>query len=618
MLNRISVPDRQSRALRQFWIAIGLIMVGGAILRTAHVASFYYSPVVDMLTYLDYGEIYAGPHKLADLPAERLYLTTRNPPGYPAFTGVVRLLFGWENIRAILWIQVLFDVLTIGIIAWTARFLFGARAGLLSALIYAIYRIAILYTGQIMTETVAMLLCTAAVCAFLWSLERPHWSRTALAGVLLAAAVYVRINVIFLAGAFALYAALSGMREWRAGHATRLVVVKYPAVLLAAMVVCMAPWSLRNSLVLKQFVVFNGSNAERFLQGSNPVGKGEYTPKENLPESWQKRLNVPFDQRDQVTRDLSREFLLKTHPAYFWFTVVPTKLTGLLWNDYWMFTGQGLGAGSELPLGIRFRFPLVESGFIVTIGLVGLFLAGRRYRWFPAIVWALLFFPLAYLQSDARYRFLSEMPLVISSAAVLDRAFFRKAFKRRFTFLLLGLGGVCLVWSGVAWIRFSGPNVLANPDALKSNPVLEKMVTSEFVFSRPMGKNLKQQVIPIGTVPVDGGHCSHLALKFNFRLLKPKEREHEYGALDSAWPTVKIICRYLDEKGRVIGLAGYPHTELGDYLSSGGYGRELLELAGQTIKMQMELVVNESGTVIISGLEARGPVWLRKDGTSWL
>jgi hypothetical protein len=74
-------------------------------------------------------------------------------PGYPAFLAAIFWIFGSDNFRAVLLLQVLFDLATCFLIADTARRLFSERAAKAAFLLAAVCPFLANYAGAALTET---------------------------------------------------------------------------------------------------------------------------------------------------------------------------------------------------------------------------------------------------------------------------------------------------------------------------------------------------------------------------------------------------------------------------------------------------------------------------------
>src|SRR5258708_7574708 len=84
-------------------------------------------------------------------------------PGYPAFLAVTFWLFGDENFRAVLLVQVLFDLATCFLIADLARRLFSERAAQAAFLLAALCPFLANYAAAALTETLEIFFTALAL-----------------------------------------------------------------------------------------------------------------------------------------------------------------------------------------------------------------------------------------------------------------------------------------------------------------------------------------------------------------------------------------------------------------------------------------------------------------------
>jgi 4-amino-4-deoxy-L-arabinose transferase-like glycosyltransferase len=84
-------------------------------------------------------------------------------PGYPAFLAIIFWLFGDENYRGVLLVQVLFDLATCFLIADMARRLFGGRAAQAAFLLAAICPFLANYAAAALTETLEIFFTALAL-----------------------------------------------------------------------------------------------------------------------------------------------------------------------------------------------------------------------------------------------------------------------------------------------------------------------------------------------------------------------------------------------------------------------------------------------------------------------
>src|SRR5258708_3531869 len=84
-------------------------------------------------------------------------------PGYPAFLAVIVALFGADNFRAVLLVQVLFDLGTCFLIADLARRLFSERAAQAAFLLAALCPVLANYDAAALTRTLEISFTTLAL-----------------------------------------------------------------------------------------------------------------------------------------------------------------------------------------------------------------------------------------------------------------------------------------------------------------------------------------------------------------------------------------------------------------------------------------------------------------------
>ena len=84
-------------------------------------------------------------------------------PGYPAFLAATFAIFGWSNFRAVLLIQVLFDLGTCALIADMARRMFSVRAAKAAFMLAALCPFLANYSAAVLTETLEIFFTTLAL-----------------------------------------------------------------------------------------------------------------------------------------------------------------------------------------------------------------------------------------------------------------------------------------------------------------------------------------------------------------------------------------------------------------------------------------------------------------------
>lgn len=198
-------------------------------------------------------------------------------PGLPLFVaGIYRATGGVHERLARLVLA------AIGALAALFAYLIGRRlsgpaAGLIGAAAVAIYPALIEYQGMMMSEPLAATLLSGAVLATFWAADPPapgdsppRW-RWLLPGGLLGALALTRPEYLGVTFLLALVVLARGLRgNWRAP-------LVQAAIMLAAALVVIAPWTARNASALDRFVPISTG-------GGQVLFAGTYLPSDGNPE----------------------------------------------------------------------------------------------------------------------------------------------------------------------------------------------------------------------------------------------------------------------------------------------------------------------------------------------
>lgn len=144
-------------------------------------------------------------------------------------------------------------------------------AGLVAAFGVAIYPAFLEYQGMMMTEPLAAALLSGAILAMFWAREEPGARRWLLPGVLLGALAMVRPEYLGVSVVLGLVVFGVGFRDgWREA-------LLRAAVMLAAVAVLVAPWTVRNAVAMHRFVAISTG-------GGQVLFAGTYLPSGGNPE----------------------------------------------------------------------------------------------------------------------------------------------------------------------------------------------------------------------------------------------------------------------------------------------------------------------------------------------
>ncbi len=280
-----------------------------------------------------------------------------------------------------------------GVAAILVVFLLGERlggrwVGLLAAFAVAVYPPFIHSTGELMSEPPAILTLPAAVLAFLWAGEQERLRAWLLPGLLFGLTAMFRPEYLLVAAAFVVLAAIRvGLaRGWKPGLAGA-------ALLLAALLLPIVPWTIRNLDVLGRVVPISTGSGKALYVGTYLPADGEYQRvKALLYERYDHRSLPPnsealnevdpvplFNRVANRYPDLPRDSALgkigkQNFSKYFGedpfgYLAMTARKVGRMWSS-------GVGAAMDSTPGRAVQI------LLVALGLAGFVLLGvRRRRW---------------------------------------------------------------------------------------------------------------------------------------------------------------------------------------------------------------------------------------------
>ena len=189
------------------------------------------------------------------------------PPGYPVMLGLIMKVFGPHA-----WIpavsNIVFYVITSLIVISLARRIAGELPAVIAAALLAFWPCYFAFAGLSATEYVFMLIMISAIWAFHRAGEA-GWPYALLAGVLTGLGTLVRANLMVFPFFFFLYAL---MNRGRLGKG-----LQHTAIAIAAMVLVVLPWSMRNYSIFGEFVAVSTNGGSNLYRSNNPNATGTYT-----------------------------------------------------------------------------------------------------------------------------------------------------------------------------------------------------------------------------------------------------------------------------------------------------------------------------------------------------
>ncbi|HEX6822471.1 MAG TPA: glycosyltransferase family 39 protein [Candidatus Sulfotelmatobacter sp.] len=187
-------------------------------------------------------------------------------PGYPAFLAAIFAVFGLDNFKAVLLIQVLFDLGTCFLVAGMARRLFSTRATQAAFLLAGLCPFLANYAAAALTETLEIFFTALALYFALRGLgvgevSRPRRRTWLACGLSIAAAILLRPDGGILLAAIGGYLLWLLLTSWKRklSAADSLPRLAPRELMLAGILVAVAalapliPWTLRNLHTLHRF-----------------------------------------------------------------------------------------------------------------------------------------------------------------------------------------------------------------------------------------------------------------------------------------------------------------------------------------------------------------------------
>jgi 4-amino-4-deoxy-L-arabinose transferase-like glycosyltransferase len=346
-------------------------------------------------------------------------------PGAPLFyAGVYFVTGGVDPERGRIAVALL-GALMVLFVYLLGRRLAGPVAGLVGAAGAAIYPTFIDNNGQLLSEPIAAFTLSAAVLSFFWASDegRPPWAWL-LPGALLGATALTRPEYLPFVAVFAVVALIKAgrMRGWKLG-------VVSSVLLVAAFAAVLAPWTVRNFLVLDRFVpVTTGGGKALFVATYLPgngrqlqvkralikrfTGQRDVTDREVASTQMKDLLDkvarkYPDMERDAALARIGRENFRK------YFSEHPFAYMKMVARKMWNVWRRGSGPTMRATGWIVFHYS------ILAFALAGLGVLAWRRRW-EALLLALLIGGITVLGGlllAVPRRNVPLMPLVLTLAA---------------------------------------------------------------------------------------------------------------------------------------------------------------------------------------------------------
>ena len=386
--------DRRRRSLAwvRAWWPLGTILILAVLIRGAYLIEISRSPGLGFHTvdarFHDYwarglvtGDWTPPPQYRDPLIQQRPYL---RPPGYPYFLAAIYRVAGTSPYAPII-AQMMLGLASCLLGYLLARRWFGRGVGLVFALLMGTYWSLIYYETKLHAAALLIFLALALLNVLaLWA-ERITIGRSIAAGVLAGLFALVRPTILPFAGV----ALLWGL--WLARRQGRVRTFVLPgAAYVAAVALTIAPATIRNYVVARDFVLISSNSGINLYIGNNPAARGHFT--DNFPEM--RNINTCFDLpilARRVEQQVGRPLRDSEVSDYFTCKAVayvqqhPLRTATLLGRKLLLFWGPKEISLSEMPHFDRSQShvltPLPNNFAMATaLAIVGLVLLGLHSR----------------------------------------------------------------------------------------------------------------------------------------------------------------------------------------------------------------------------------------------
>ncbi len=353
-------------------------------------------------------------------------------PLYPYFLAMIYALFG-PTFLAVRIVQVVLGSLTAVLVVRLGEEMFDEPVPLIAGLITALYGPFIFFNATLLGTTLAAFLATWSVLMFAVSRDsrrRDVW--ILLAGVSVGFTSLARPNTVIVLPLWILCLALLHRRErW----------IRSSLILLVGGGLVIAPVTVRNAVVGRDFVPISSHGGINFWIGNHPHALGTF----DLPPGIRgtpEQVNLIDSSR--LANQAAGRSLSPSEVSAYWFRRGleyirdnPGEYAGLLGRKVHMFWNR-----VEIPLNVNFHFlqrsspllriPLMHFGLISPLAILGMGLSVRRWRRAaPAASFVLVYFLSAVVFFvSGRYR-IPATPILIVFASYAGAWIYRRVRERK-------------------------------------------------------------------------------------------------------------------------------------------------------------------------------------------
>jgi tetratricopeptide (TPR) repeat protein len=341
-------------------------------------------------------------------------------PSYPYFLAFIFAVAG-HHLMAARVIQAILGAISCVLLGYAAKEFFNQRAGIIAALLLAIYPPAIFFDGLIQKSSLDLFLVTALLAVLAKFQRQPIGKWLAVAGIALGALIVNRENArVFypvLLGWLLIYFRTEGLR-------TRL---RWAAILTIFTAAVLLPIALRNYYVGKEFLISTSQLGPNLYIGNHPGAQGSYEPlvaghgnadfeRNDARQLAEQAAGKPLSPSQVSAYWVSVSVHYIRHQPLSWLRLLGRKLL-LTFNAREAVDTESIEAYSQYAIILR-ALGWINFGLIFSLAAVGAWLTREHWRRLSLLYAMVLGMALAVaiFYVVARYRY-PLVPFVILFAA---------------------------------------------------------------------------------------------------------------------------------------------------------------------------------------------------------
>ncbi|MBN1384083.1 MAG: glycosyltransferase family 39 protein [Elusimicrobia bacterium] len=238
---------------------------------------------------------------------------TWRPPGYVMFLTAI-FLFG-KSILAVRLLQVILGSLTCLIIYFIAKKIFSNPVGRISAVLLCFYPYLIAYTGDVLCETFYTFLISLSILFIITSAEKPTTKNLILAGLVCGITSLTKATILpfFFIACFWIW--------WRTKH------IKNAFILGIFTLVAISPWTLRNYLYMKKFILISHGYGTLWTSNNDEamilekIGEKDRPAPDKwnwAPDRFSKYLKLPRAEAEKIFKQEATEWIKNNPDKFMW------------------------------------------------------------------------------------------------------------------------------------------------------------------------------------------------------------------------------------------------------------------------------------------------------------